>query len=49
MAMLLSVTYYVFISDVTAAVFGLFIFAAGYPLFYLLKILIRRQTKKELI
>ncbi|MEO8088588.1 MAG: amino acid permease [Bacteroidota bacterium] len=37
MAMLLSVTYNVFISDVNAAITGLCIFAAGYPLYYLLK------------
>ena len=37
MAMLLSVTYNVFISDVNAAITGLCIFAAGFPLYHLLK------------
>lgn len=37
MAMLLTVTYTVFISDVNAAITGLCIFAAGFPLYHLLK------------
>ena len=37
MAMLLTVTYNVFISDVNAAITGLCIFAAGFPLYHLLK------------
>jgi len=37
MAMLLTVTYTVFISDVNAAITGCCIFAAGFPLYYLLK------------
>ena len=37
MAMLLTVTYNVFISDVNAAITGLCIFAAGFPLYKLLK------------
>jgi APA family basic amino acid/polyamine antiporter len=37
MAMLLSVTFNVFISDVRAAITGLCIFAIGFPLYHLLK------------
>jgi APA family basic amino acid/polyamine antiporter len=47
MVMLLSVTYYVFASDVNAALLGLIIFAAGYPLFYLLKKVSSRTAFKE--
>jgi len=37
MAMLLTVTWNVFISEVNAAITGIIIFAAGFPLYYLLK------------
>ena len=37
MAMLLTVTYTVFVSDVNAAIAGCCIFAAGFPLYYILK------------
>ena len=43
-AMLLTVTYTVFLSDVNAAITGLCIFAAGFPLYHILK----RITKSSL-
>jgi APA family basic amino acid/polyamine antiporter len=43
-AVLIMVSYSVFISDVGAALTGLCIFAAGLPLFYLLKKIVKRQT-----
>ncbi len=44
MAMLLSVTYNVFISDVNAAITGLCIFAVGFPLYHLLKRISSQST-----
>ena len=45
MIMLLTVTWNVFISDVYAAITGIIIFAAGYPLYFLLKRLNSKQPK----
>jgi APA family basic amino acid/polyamine antiporter len=47
MVMLLSITYYVFVSDVAAAIFGLLIFAGGYPLYHILKKLSSKSASSQ--
>jgi APA family basic amino acid/polyamine antiporter len=44
MAMLLTVTYTVFVSDVNAAIAGCCIFAAGFPLYHILKKIIHSNS-----
>jgi len=44
MAMLLTVTYTVFVSDVNAAIAGCCIFAAGFPLYHILKKIIHSKS-----